>query len=421
MNAPIEAGRVDFSSYVRPGDSVLCGQGAAEPVTVLEALLEQRHAVGGFRLFLGLSLTETVKPEHCDVVSVSSFGGFGTNARLARAGKLDVMPVHLHDMPSLLASRDIPVDVVIVQVAGPDDNGDYSLGLVADYLLQAMAMARVVIAEVNDRAPLTFGDTKVPRGRIDVLVESAHAPVSVPAGRITPEDEAMADHVVERITNGSTIQIGIGSAPNAILSRLTDHRDLGFHSGVLTDAMAELMRLGVANGSRKSQDRGLAVTGAILGSQELYDFAHRNTAISMRSVDYTHDASSLGKLEELVSINSAVEIDLTGQVNAEVADGVHVGAVGGQSAFVRAGAQAARGFSVIALRATARRGTVSRISPALNRGVVTTSRSDVDLVATEFGIAELRGVGLAERARRLIAIAHPAFREELERAAHDLV
>ncbi|MEV4901237.1 acetyl-CoA hydrolase/transferase C-terminal domain-containing protein [Citricoccus sp. NPDC055426] len=412
---------IQFSDHVRRGDRVICGQGAAEPITLLQQLLEQRHAIGPFDLFIGMALTDTVKPEHCDVISVSSFGGFGQNSRLGKEGALNVLPIHLHDVPSLLESAVLRPDVVLVQVAGPDSDGNYSLGLVSDYLMQAIEMARVVIAEVNPRAPMTYGETLVPQERFDVLTVSEAPPIYLPGATPTAEDDAIADHIAERVQDGATIQIGIGSAPNAILSRLGSHKDIGFHSGTLTDAMADLMRSGVATGARKPFDRGLAVTGTLLGTQELYDFADRNESVSMRSVAYTHNHVVLSQIDSLVSINSAVEVDLTGQVNAEVAGSRHVGAVGGQASFVRAGAEARNGFSVIALRSTARGGTVSRISTSLGAGVVTTSRSDVDLIATEYGVAELRGVGLADRARRLIEIAHPEFRDELSRAAHDLV
>jgi acyl-CoA hydrolase len=207
--------------------------------------------------------------------------------------------------------------------------------------------------------------------------------------------------------------------PDAILRLLGDRKDLGVHSGMLGDGLVELVEAGVVTNARKEIDPGVSINGALIGTRRLYDFAHRNPAIRMCATSYTHDAAVLASLSRLVTINSALEVDLTGQVNAEQSGAAYLGGTGGQVDFVRAGARSPGGASIIALPATAKAGTISKITPALS-GPVTTARTEVDVIVTEFGAAELKGQDLAERTRRLIAIAHPDFREDLDRAAFDI-
>jgi acyl-CoA hydrolase len=234
---------------------------------------------------------------------------------------------------------------------------------------------------------------------------------------IGPVEEAIARHVGRYIEDGTTIQIGIGAIPDAVLAGLGDRRDLGIHSGLISDRVAELMQRGVMTNARKPIDTGIATCASLRGTKMLYDFAHKNRAIRLFTMMHTHRLEILGQLDKLVAINSAVEVDLTGQINAEIADGVHVGAVGGQGDFVRGALMCSHGRSVIAMPATAREGKVSRVVAHLS-GVVTTARSDADVIVTEYGAAELRGQPIDERMRRMVAIAHPDFREALAREAH---
>ena len=245
----------------------------------------------------------------------------------------------------------------------------------------------------------------------------SRAPVEVPAGKVTAIDEAIAHHCAAYIGDGSVIQTGVGAVPDALLRLLGDRKDLGVHSGMLGDGLVDLVEAGVITNARKEIDIGVSINGALIGTRRLYDWAHRNPAMRMTPTTYTHDAGVLGQLSRLVTINSALEVDLAGQVNAEQSGSVYVGGTGGQVDFVRAGARSPSGRSIIALSATAKGGTLSKIVPALS-GPVTTSRSEVDVIVTEYGAAELKGQTLAERSRRMIAIAHPDFREELDRAAH---
>jgi acyl-CoA hydrolase len=251
-------------------------------------------------------------------------------------------------------------------------------------------------------------------------VRVSRPPVMLQARAIGPGEEGIARHVCKYIEDGTTIQIGIGGIPDAIMAAIGDRRDLGFHSGLINDRVADLMEQGVITNARKPIDPGLAIAGGLLGTRRLFDFADHNRSIRLMTFDYTHNAGILARQGKILAINSAVEVDLTGQVNAEVASGQYIGAIGGQGDFVRGVQVSPQGRSVIALPATARDDKVSRIVSRLS-GPVTTARGDADLIATEHGIAELRGQPIAERIRRMIAIAHPAFREALEREARTAI
>lgn len=403
---------VDFQKFVRPGDTVLWGQGSGEPRTLTEALVEQRARLRQVRVFLGAAFSDTLKPEHADHLRFFGIGGIGRNAELARAGVLDVLPCHISSVPALIEERRLPVDVVLVQVSPPGPDGRHSLGLVADYLPAAMTRARTVIAEVNDEVPYTLGDTLV-EPTWQYAVRTSRPPVFVPPRQLNAVEIQIGELVAGVIPDGGVIQLGVGGVPNAIAHALHDKCDLGIHAGSLGDWAVDLMTSGVVTNARKPIDRGVTIAGALYGTRRLYDFVHNNPAVQLRPISYTHSATVLAQLKNLVAVNSAVQVDLTGQVNAETVGGSHIGTVGGQVDFVRAALASPGGRSVIALPSTAMRGTVSRLVPRLSDGITTTARSDADLVVTEHGIADLRGATLRERAERLIEIASPGFREKL--------
>ncbi|MFV3127232.1 acetyl-CoA hydrolase/transferase family protein [Niveispirillum sp. KHB5.9] len=344
-------------------------------------------------------------------------GAIGALRSLTAAGLLDVIPCHVGQVAPMIGQGLIGCDVAFVQVSPPDADGNHSFGLINDFVQAAVAKARVVIAEVNERVPFTHGDAMLPAARITASLHVSREPVEVPPARIGETDEAIARFAVDYIGDGTILQTGVGAVPDAILRLLRDRHDLGVHSGMIGDGLVDLVEAGVVTNARKSIDRGISVTGALIGTRRLYDFVHQNPSVGMRNSSHTHGDGVLSRLERLVSINSAIEVDLTGQVNAEQSGDQYIGGTGGQVDFVRAGARSPGGRSIIALPATARGGKVSRITASLS-GPVTTARTDVDVVVTEFGAAELKGVGLAERTRRLTAIAHPDFREELDRSAH---
>ncbi|GAA0959846.1 acetyl-CoA hydrolase/transferase family protein [Actinocorallia libanotica] len=412
----VAAADLDLGRFLRHGDAVVIGQACGEPTTLVEALIEQGAAIGGLSAFIATSFSGLFTPGTADAFALSSMGAIGALRAMAREHRLGVIPCHVSQVGPMIEAGTIRCDAAFVQVSPADANGDHSLGLISDYVKAAVSRARVVIAEVNEQVPFTRGEL-LPAAAIDCAVHVSRPPVEVPPARITATDEAIARHAAAYIEDGSVLQTGVGAVPDAVLRLLHDRRDLGVHSGMLGDGLVELVEAGVVTNARKPIDRGVSVNGALIGTRRLYAFADRNPAIRMCATSYTHDPGVLARLERLVTVNSAMEVDLTGQVNAEQSGAAYLGGTGGQVDFVRAGARSPGGRAVIALPATAKGGTVSRITAGLS-GPVTTARSEVDVVVTEFGAAELKGRTLAERARRLAAIAHPDFREDLARRAH---
>ncbi|MBJ8345158.1 acetyl-CoA hydrolase/transferase family protein [Antrihabitans sp. YC2-6] len=404
---------MDFADFVRPGDVIVWGQACAEPTALIERLLQQRGTLGGVTCFLGIPAAGTVRPEHADHIRFVSYCGTGTNRALADAGVLDIYPGHYSTLPSVLTSGPLAADVVLVQCSPADENGRHSLGLADDYFSAAIDSTRVVIAEVNDRVPFTHGARYLTAADIDVVVHTSRAPAEVPLGRISAVVEQIATNVATLIADGSTLQFGIGAIPDAVLTALSQCNDLGIHSGLLTDSAADLIERGVVNNSRKVDDAGVSITGLLHGTRRLFDFADRNPAVGLRPTSYTHNPGVLAATPALVAINSAIEVDLTGQCNAEVAGGRYVGAVGGGGDFLRGAARSPRGVPVVALPSTAGESTriVSRLS-----GPVSTSRADAGVFVTEYGIADLRGLPLSERHKAMISIAHPDHREQLAHA-----
>jgi acyl-CoA hydrolase len=404
---------LDFASIIRPGDKIVWGAG---PPALVAKLLEQRGRLGPAEVFLAGG---RVRPDETDVLSLTSFGAMGNRA-VAKAGVLHVIPAHLSALNPWFENGLLRADVVLVQLSAPDENGQYSFGTAHDYASSAMRRARVVIAEVNDQLPWTFCEPPVEQARLDIVVRTSRRPGQMTPQPIEESEQQIARHVGRYIEDGSTIQIGIGALPDAVLAGVEDRRDLGIHSGLITDRVADLMIKGVVTNARKPLDTGITTSAILAGTNRLFNFAHKNSAVRLFSYAHTHNARLLCRLDKFVAINSAVEVDLTGQVNAEIASGVYVGGTGGQGDFVRGAMMAARGHSIIALPATARDGTVSRIVPVLKNVPVTTPRSDADIVVTEFGAAELRGQSIEERIRRMVAISHPSYREALQREARAL-
>jgi acyl-CoA hydrolase len=414
----VDAGALDLARFLNAGDRIVFGQACGEPTTLVEALIAQGRDIGGLSAFIATSFSGLFTPETADSFALSSMGAIGALRSMTKAGKLAVIPCHVSQVAPMIAGDIIGCDVAMVQVSPADTDGNHSFGLIGDYVQAAVARARIVIAEVNEAVPFVHGEM-LPAARIDVAVHVARAPVEVAPARIGETDEAIARHAAAYIGDGAVLQTGVGAVPDAMLRLLHDRRDLGVHSGMLGDGLVELVEAGVVTNARKAIDTGVSINGALIGSSRLYRWADRNPAIRMCATGYTHDAAVLARLERLVTINSALEVDLTGQANAEQSGAAYLGGTGGPVDFVRAGARSPGGRSIIALPATAKGGTISKIVADLS-GPVTTARSDVDVIVTEFGAAELKGQTLAERTRRMVAIAHPDFRETLDRAAHTI-
>lgn len=400
---------VDLSRVVGPGDGLIVGQACAEPQTLTGALVAQRAAFPGASVFLGANYAGIVRPEHADRLRLSAYCGAGANRALADAGVLDIHPHPYSRLAALIRSGAIRADVVLLQVSPPNEHGEYSLGLAAEYLVPALECCRAIVAEVNDQVPWTHSDRLLREEDFALAVRTSRPPAPLPFGAPGELERAIARHAASFVPDGATLQFGLGALPDALCGELSARRGLRVHSGSLGDGIVDLARRGVI---------GDIAGGVLFGTRKLFDFAHRNSALRLRSSEYTHDPRVLLGIERFVAVNSALEVDLTGQVNAEVAGGSYVGAVGGALDFIRAANHSPGGVSLILLPSSV--GTrVSRVVATLS-GPVATPRSEAGVIVTEHGAADLRGCTLRERARRMLAIAHPAFRDQLSGEARGL-
>jgi 4-hydroxybutyrate CoA-transferase len=339
----------------------------------------------------------------------------GPNARQAvNEGRADYVPVFLSDVPRLFESRALPLDAVLVNATPPDAHGFCSLGTSVEAIHAAIRAARTVIVQFNRAMPRTLGDSFIHVNDIDLAVEVDVPPYERPIGDIGEVERQIGAHVAELVPDGATLQLGIGAIPAATAMFLRDKRDLGIHTEMFTDSVVDLVEAGAITGAAKERNRGKIVTAFVLGSRRLYDFVNDNPMVEMRPVDFTNDTSIIRTFRKMVAINSAIEVDLTGQVVADSIGARPYSGVGGQMDFIRGAALAEEGRAIIALPSTAAGGTVSRITPTLKPGAgVVTTRAHVRTVVTEYGATDLLGKSLRERAEALIAIAHPDFREEL--------
>jgi 4-hydroxybutyrate CoA-transferase len=346
----------------------------------------------------------------------------GSNVRDALGtGRAGYVPIFLSDVPDLFRRGRLPLDAVLLHLSPPDEHGFCSLGTSVDCTLAALEAAPIRIAQINPNMPRTLGDSFVHVSRLTHIVDVTDPLPEFIAPPATTEHQAIGRHLAEIIPDGATLQLGIGGIPDAVLHALEDHRDLGIHSEVISDGVLDLVDRGIVTGARKTVNRGKIVVAFLNGSKQLHQFAHNNPMLEMRPVDYTNDTRVILRQDRMVAINSALEIDLTGQVCAESIGSAVYSGVGGQMDFLRGAALSNGGIPIIALASTARNRTLSRIVPVLRAGAgVTTTRAHVHNVATEFGVVNLHGLDLEERARALISLAHPDFRAELEEAAHDL-
>src|ERR1700749_3535853 len=316
-----DAAELDLTRYIRPGALVAWGQGCAEPLTLTEALAAQRQQLGGIRCFSGISTTAAVRPECCDYLSFSSYTAAGANRALSEAGLLDIVPCHYSQLPDLLGRGPLRADVLLLALPPAGPGGTFGPGLAADYLAPLIGRAGTVIAEVNDQVPDVGGDRRLSRGEIDVLVRTSRPSAEYPGQPASDVGIAIGEPVAGRVASGSL--------PAVVLRPRRGHRDLGVHSGMITDEIAELIEAGVVTGARKGTDRGQVVTGLLLGSGALVKRAGVDKSIRLRDTRYTHDQAVLAAQHALVAVNSAIEVDLTGQANVEVAAGRYVGGTGG--------------------------------------------------------------------------------------------
>jgi len=378
---------MELARHIRPGDGVIFGQACAEPQTLTEALVAQRAAFAGAVLFMGVNWSGTVKPEHADHLRLSAYCGSGHNRALADAGVLDIHPHPYSQLAGLIRARRIRADVVMLQVSPPNARGEYSLGLAAEYLIPALECCRVLIGEVNDQVPWTHSEKLLRKQDFALLVESSRPPVALPYGPPGDLEKAIARHAAPFVPEGATLEMGLGALPDAVLGMLGERKRLAIHSGSLGDGAVELMQRGIV---------AQADCGVLMGTRRLFEHARENPAVRLRSTEFTHNPRVLAGIERFVAVNSAVEVDLTGQVNAEVAKGSYLGAVGGALDFIRAANHSPGGVSLILLPA-------ARIVEKL-QGPVSTPRSEAGIFVTERGAADLRGCTLRERVARMRAI-----------------
>ena len=343
----------------------------------------------------------------------------GPNARVAvNEGRAEDIPVFLHDVGDLFLSRIVPLNAVLINVSPPDSHGFCSLGTSVEATLAAIRAADTVIAQLNASMPRTLGDSFIHQDVIDFAVEVDVPPYEHPSPVLGDVEIQIGKHVADLIPDEATLQMGIGGIPAAVGAALGSHRDLGVHTEMFTDAIVDLVEAGVVTGRAKEINRGKIVSTFMMGTRRLYDFVDDNPMVEMRPADYTNDTAVIRRLRRMTAINSAIEVDLSGQICADSMGRHLFSGVGGQMDFIRGAALAEEGRAIIALPSTASKGTVSRIQARLHEGAgVVTTRAHVRTVVTEWGVAELYGRGIKQRARALIDIAHPDFREDLEREA----
>ena len=402
---------------VRSGDRVWIQSGCGTPSVLVEALVARAASLRDVEIvhMMTLGSADYTRPEYEG--HFRHRGLFlGANVRAAvAAGRADYTPIFLSEIEPLFSNGSMPLDVVLMLVSPPDEHGFVSLGTTVDCTLTAARCAKLVLAEVNDQVPRTHGDTAIHVSHIHGMVETSRPLLEIEPEPLTEIHRRVAENVASLIPDGATLQTGIGGIGSAVLQCVDDKRDLGIHTEMCSDGVIDLIEKGVLNGERKSLHRGKIVLSFVLGSKRLFDFIRENSSFEFRSISYTNDPFVVAQNDRMVAINSALQVDLTGQVCADSLGTRPYSGFGGQLDFMRGAARSKGGVPIIALPATACRGSVSRIVPVLEPGAgVVTSRADVHYVVTENGIAYLHGKTLRERALALIDLADPQFQAELE-------
>ncbi len=401
---------------VSAGMRVYIHPGCAEPEVLVEALLAEAPRLHDVEIvhIMTLGSAGYVAPEMAGHFRHNAMF-IGANVREAvNEGRADYTPIFLSEIESLFESGQMPIDVALIQVSPPDPHGFYSFGVDVGTTLTAARMARHVVAHVNDQMPRTYGDSFVHVSELDAVVEVSRPLCELPPSEISPVHRAIARNVASLIEDGDTLQLGIGSLPDAVLAELGGRRDLGIHTEMVSDHVIPLIEAGVINGRRKTFHPRKVILGFLLGTRKLFDFVAENPIFEFHPTAYTNNPALIARNDRMVAVNSALAIDLTGQVSADSLGTYFYSGIGGQVDFIRGAAQSRGGKPIIALPATAKNGTLSRIVPILAAGSgVVTSRGLTRYVVTEFGIAYLHGKTIRQRAEALIEIAHPNFREEL--------
>ena len=410
-------------SAIKSGNRLYIGGGAGVPVALTQGLTEHAAHLRDVELTHILTFAETpyTDPAYKDSFRVNALF-IGKNVRQAiHDSRADFTPIFLSEIPGLFKNGQLPIDIALIAITPPDEHGFCSFGVEVGATKPAAESAGIIIAEVNKQMPRTMGDSFIHVSRLNHIVESNYPIPEAPQGGSTEVHLKIGAHIAEMIPDGATLQMGIGSIPDAVLKYLGNHRDLGIHTELFSDGVIDMVDSGVITCSRKTFHPGKIVAGFLFGTKKLYDFIDNNPLIELHPTDYVNDPFNIAQNEKMVAINSAVQVDLTGQVCADSFGHKIYSGAGGQVDFIRGAARSKGGLPIIALQSTAKGETISRITPMLTEGSgVVTTRNDVHYVVTEYGVASLYGKSFRERAQELINIAHPKFRNELAKAASEL-
>ncbi|MGI6160431.1 MAG: acetyl-CoA hydrolase/transferase family protein [Christensenellales bacterium] len=404
-------------ALIKNGDRVAVGHAIAEPSHIINTMVENRDEFRDIELVHMVLMGEG---QYCSPGMEQYFRHnslfVGGAARKAVAdGRADYTPCYFSEIPSLFTDGHLPTDVAVISVSPPDKAGFCSLGVAVDYTITAARNAKTVIAQVNKNMPRTLGDSFLHVNEIHAFVERDESLIELHPCELTEVEMKIGENCAALVKDGDTLQLGIGSLPDAVLHSLKDKNDLGVHSEMISDGVVDLVNAGVINGRRKTLHKGKIVVTFLMGTRKLYDFVDDNPMIYMAPVEYTNDPYIIRQNDGMISINSCVQVDLLGQVCSESVGLRQISAVGGQVDFVRGANMSRGGKSIIAMPSTAAGGKISKIVPVLDEGAaVTTNRNDVSYIVTEYGAVQLKGKTLRERARLLISIAHPDFRPALQ-------
>lgn len=410
----------DALQHLKDGDFIIVPTGAGEPPALLHALSEQRRRFRDIKVAQILAMRKYGYFD-CDTTAhvrhVALFFG-GASRAAGQAGWADFIPSYFSEIPALIERGQIASDVVFSMASPMNEHGWFALSLGADYTMAALKKARAIVLEVNPNVPFAHGQCHIHISQVTALVESSEPVLEVGLPAIGPVQEAIGKYVADMIEDGSTLQIGYGGIPDAVVQQLTNKHDLGIHTEMIGDGILKLVEAGVVTNRRKNFLPGKMVATFALGSKRLYDFMHHNAMLEMHPVDFSNDPYIAGQNDKLVAINASLQVDLLGQCGSESIAHLPYSGTGGQVDFVRAANRSRGGKAFIVLPSTAKDGTISRIVPTLTPGThVTTGKNDINYVVTEYGVAQLRGKSAKQRAEALINIAHPDFRGELRAAA----
>ncbi|RKX68474.1 4-hydroxybutyrate CoA-transferase [candidate division WOR-3 bacterium] len=409
-------------SCIKSNDRVYISGNAATPYPLLEALARRKDELTDVELIHVLLLGDDPlsKPEMAGHFRHNSLFVGPADREAVNSGRADYIPIHLHRIPKLFREGILPIDVAIIHTSPPDEHGFLSLGVEVLTSKAAVESARIVIAQVNERMPRTLGDSFIHISKVTHIVRIDRELPELKTKPPTEVEERIGRYIAELVDDGATLQLGIGGIPDAVLMALKGKKDLGIHTEMVSDGVMDAIEAGIITGNRKSIHPGKVIATFIFGSKRLYDYVHDNPIFELHPTEYTNNPFIIAQNENMVAINSAIEVDLTGQVCSDSIGPYIYSGFGGQVDFIRGAAAAKGGKPIIALPSTAQKGRVSRIVPVLKVGAgVVTSRADVHYVVTEYGVAELFGKNLRERAQALINIAHPKFREDLIRGARE--